>query len=152
MEKIVEAIKETVKKISGSYGVILYDKKTKNLYYFKDRIINFYICKYGKILCGSSSDRNLDYLYFGKKNKENYVIEGGKIYLIKNEEEEPIIELCYIDEDEQKRADKKLKKAKEKMKKKAEMSEKGFNNKSKNKKTRFIERFRRLKGGTKEKK
>jgi hypothetical protein len=80
-KKIVKAIQKTTEKISGSYSVFLYDKKTDNLFYFKNFSTNFTFKRAGNLLIGSTNDRNLDYVFFGSPKKQ-MEIKDNHIYLI----------------------------------------------------------------------
>jgi len=96
IKRIAYAIQSTCEKLSGRYSVILYDKKSKNTFYFKSAFTSFSLCKYGdNILCGSTSMKNLDYLYFGM-DKEYIHIKDNRIYMITSDIKYPVIDITPI--------------------------------------------------------
>lgn len=93
IKRISAAIKKTCSKLRGSYSVLLYDNKGKNTFYFKNMFTSFYLCKYGEdILCGSTVDENLDYLYFGL-DRQDIDIRSKRIYLITSDKVSPVVDV-----------------------------------------------------------
>jgi len=80
-DKIINAIQRTTRRIDGSYSVILYDKKTMNLFYFKNFQTDFNFKITNDVLIGSTMENNLDYVYFGSLKKPVEIRENH-IYLI----------------------------------------------------------------------
>lgn len=93
VKRISMAIQDTCDKLKGGYSVVLYDKRGKNKFYFKNAIKPFSLCKYGdSVLCGSTSHKNLDYLYFGME-KEEILIKNKRVYLITSDKTAPVIDV-----------------------------------------------------------
>ena len=81
---IVDAIKKTTNLIGGWYSIFLFDKKEKNLYYFKDNLSVFYFYKPNKeIIVGSTMYSNFERVYKDKKSSMELITpKPGKIYLV----------------------------------------------------------------------
>lgn len=95
VKRIAGAIQDTCEKINGGYSVVLYDKRGKSTFYFKNASTSFSLCKYGdKILCGSTSRDNLDYLYFGM-DREDIYIKNKRVYLITSDVTSPVVDVTY---------------------------------------------------------
>ncbi len=93
IRRIASAISNTCEKLDGRYSVILYDKKGKNTFYFKNKLTSFSLCKYGdKILCGSTSQENLNYLYSGM-DREDIYIRNKRVYLITSNVDNPVMDV-----------------------------------------------------------
>lgn len=91
--RISKAIQQSCKALEGGYSVVLHDKKGNNTFYFKNMLTSFSLCKYGdKVLCGSTSSENLDYLYFGMK-REKILIKSGRVYLITSNTSSPVVDV-----------------------------------------------------------
>ena len=94
----IEAIKKTAEMLKGSYSVLLYDRNTKEIFYFKNSSTSFYFCLITNkereyILIGSTNAENLkdiytsDLMIFKKEDfKEKLIIKAKSetIYLIDN--------------------------------------------------------------------
>ncbi len=94
--RIAAAAQDTIKELSGKYSVVLYDKRGKSIFYFKNIMAPFSLCKYGnKILCGSTSSENLDYLYFGME-REDLFIKNKRVYLITSDVKTPVVDVSPI--------------------------------------------------------
>jgi hypothetical protein len=94
MDKIVEAIGKTTMELDGGYSVFLYDQVENLLFYFKNYSTEFSFYKYdNKILCGSTAEKNLDYVYFDSREGVRINIDSNKVYLITNNPEKPIKEV-----------------------------------------------------------
>jgi len=90
-KRVITAIQKTTKEIVGSYSVVLYDSKAKNLYYFKNFMTSFVFCKYDdKVLVGSTNHLNLSLIYFNYKERELFYPEDNKIYMITSNSDIPI--------------------------------------------------------------
>jgi len=104
-EKMVGAIQRTTKLINGSYSVLVYDKITKDIYYFKNSSTSFVFKIINKkLLIGTTNKKNFKYvfnlkvkngfLHWIKKRKnfgnELFIPKSDTIYLIGNEEKEVI--------------------------------------------------------------
>lgn len=93
IKRISTAIQDTCEKLKGRYSVVLYDKKGKNTFYFKNSMTSFSFCKYGdSILCGSTSYENLKYVYFGM-DRENIHIKNKRVYLITSSKTSPVVDV-----------------------------------------------------------
>lgn len=76
---VVNAIKVVAELLTGSYSVLLLDKRTENIYYFKNKSTSFSFALIGigskKILVGSTDIENLHNIYVEKEmifSKEKY--------------------------------------------------------------------------------
>ncbi len=86
VDKIVDAIKRTTNRLGGNYSVILYDKKTKNMFYFRSEYTSFTFHIIGKdLIIGSSNEKNLNYTYKQNKLRRRIPTFPGEIYLVGNE-------------------------------------------------------------------
>ncbi len=93
VKRVSSAIQDTLEELTGKYSVVLYDKRGKNTFYFKNIMAPFSLCKYGdKILCGSTSAENLKYLYFGME-REDILIRNKRIYLITSDTKCPVVDV-----------------------------------------------------------
>jgi len=93
VKRISSAIQNTCKELVGGYSVVLYDKKDKNTFYFKNMFTSFSLSKYGdNILCGSTSSENLDYLYFGL-DREDIHIKNKRVYKITSDINNPVVDV-----------------------------------------------------------
>jgi glucosamine 6-phosphate synthetase-like amidotransferase/phosphosugar isomerase protein len=67
-KKMVEAIQKTCKELEGYYSVFVFDKETKDLYYFRNDRADFQFCLIDdNIILGSTDFNNLEYVYTNKK-------------------------------------------------------------------------------------
>jgi len=137
---MVDAIRKTTNLIKGFYSVFLFDRKEKELYYFRDNIGSFYFYKPNKnMLIGSTNFENFEYVYDNKEIFKDLIIpKPGMAYLIKDEKgkKNPLQEIGMFKEY--------IKKAKKKTKKSQQVATK------EKKQTYFMflkERFIKLKGG-----
>lgn len=93
VRRIASAISSTCEKLEGKYSVVLYDKRGKNTFYFKNSLAFFSLCKYGdSILCGSTSQENLNYLYFGM-DREDIYIRNKRVYMITSNADNPVVDV-----------------------------------------------------------
>ena len=69
-EKIIDAIQKATPKLTGWYSIVLYDKKGKKLYYFKDAVTKFHLCMINEsFLVGSTSKWNINHTYLAEDKK-----------------------------------------------------------------------------------
>ena len=104
-KKMVEAIQKTVKLIDGSYSVFVFDKVSKDLFYFKEPSTSFAFTVFGKrLLVGSTNKNNFKYIFNFKikdgifqrvkmkrksiSKKKLFIPKSNVIYLIGNKEGE----------------------------------------------------------------
>ena len=93
VRRITTAIQRSCKELHGGYSVVLYDKNSKKTFYFKNMFASFHLCKYGdKILCGSTSRSNLDYIYFGEE-RENILMKSDRVYLLTSDVKHPVVDV-----------------------------------------------------------
>lgn len=86
VDKIIDAIKKTTKKICGNYSVILYDKRGSNIFYFRNDCVSFTFNIIGKdLIVGSTNERNLNFIYEKKKSRKRIHTYPGEIYLVGDE-------------------------------------------------------------------
>lgn len=94
----VDIIKDVAEMLEGSFSVVVYSKKTGNLYYFKEGGTSFYFGLIEKgtdtIILGSTSEDNIEECYQGNRmifpvcrydNKSIVEAEKGLIYRITKE-------------------------------------------------------------------
>lgn len=82
---IVKTIKNVNKDTSGSYSIMLYDKNTGKLYYYKNGSTSMYFVENSEYFFMSTKESSLDYAraMFGFKNKSQEV-KSHRIYEITN--------------------------------------------------------------------
>ncbi len=86
LNKMVDAIKNTTKELDGNYSVMLYDKQSKNIIYFRNKFTSFTFYMVGKdLVIGSSNEKNLNYIYERNKIRRRIPTYAGNIYLITDE-------------------------------------------------------------------
>lgn len=82
IEKVVQAITKTIPQLKGSFSVVLYDKKLKKIFYFKEKSTKFYFYKYDNNTLGASTEKDiLENLYQGIGRKE-IKIKPNKVYIL----------------------------------------------------------------------
>lgn len=83
-KRLINSIKTTLKEVSGSYSITLYDTKRKVLYYFKNtsKSINFYKSDDDDILYISTRKKNSNYLYFFNREFSEMSVKSFAIYRI----------------------------------------------------------------------
>ena len=104
-DKAVTAIKDVAENLEGSYSVFVYDKRSDDLYYFRndgsDFSFGLFVTPTGKILMGSTNDENLKEAYFDKygmfairKFTARSIVEAkeGKIYQINDKDVVPVMD------------------------------------------------------------
>lgn len=86
LDKIVDAIKNTTKKLEGNYSVMLYDKLSRNIIYFRNEFTSFTFYMLGKdLIIGSTNEKSLNYIYEKNKIRKRIPTYAKNIYLITNE-------------------------------------------------------------------
>ena len=94
VESIKKAIEETAELLQGSFSVFLFDKISKNLFYFKNNKTEFMFgLTEDNLLIGTTDSRNLDYLFvedkwiFEKRTKKilRQKAKDKTIYLINDD-------------------------------------------------------------------
>lgn len=84
-DKIIDSIKRTFKLLEGSISVVIYDRVSKNIYYFKNSRTEFSMMLVDDItLIGSTNQLNLSYVYQDSK-KSDFDIKDNHIYRINKE-------------------------------------------------------------------
>lgn len=58
-KNVIKAICETNKSVNGSYSIILFDKKTKKVYYYKNSVTSMHILEDKKYLVMSTVEKNV---------------------------------------------------------------------------------------------
>lgn len=90
-KKMAWAIQKTTSLIAGSYSVFVYDKVSRDLFYFKNANTDFEFCLLDdRVLLGSTNEENLNNIYLNKKyifdvddcNKIFKTPNNNTIYLI----------------------------------------------------------------------
>lgn len=67
-QRICTAIQKTAQKLSGSFSVLLHDRGTDDLYYFKNRLTSFAFCLFDDaVLIGSTNPVNLEHVYLNDR-------------------------------------------------------------------------------------
>lgn len=86
LDKIIDAIKQATKEIKGNYSVMLYDKLSRNVLYFRNEFTSFTFNIIGKdLIIGSTIEKNLKYIYEKNKSRKRFPTYPGTIYLIGDE-------------------------------------------------------------------
>lgn len=86
LDKMVDAIKQATKELDGNYSVMLYDKLSKNILYFRNEFTSFTFNIIGKdLIIGSTNEKNLNYIYKRNKIRKRIPTYPNNIYLITNE-------------------------------------------------------------------
>lgn len=80
-KRVIDSITKAMNEVEGGYSVILFDKETKDLFYFKNWNTNFVFKLLGnRLLVGSTKPNNFEYVYGNKKNI--FCPKPDTIYLI----------------------------------------------------------------------
>ena len=71
----IKTIQQICKETTGSYSIVLFNKKTKEFYYYKNYITNMYIAKSKSYLMLSTKEENVEYMqkYFGGESEREAV-------------------------------------------------------------------------------
>lgn len=86
LDKIVDAIKKATKELNGNYSVMLYDKLSRNMLYFRNEFTSFTFNIIGKrIIIGSTNERNLNFVYEKNVSRKRFPTYPNTIYLIGDE-------------------------------------------------------------------
>jgi len=83
---VVQAIKRLSKKTMGSYSIVIFDKKTQDIYYYKEFMTNMFYVDTKDILIMSTSEANVAYACSVLKIDENLIlpVKDDIIYKITN--------------------------------------------------------------------
>lgn len=86
LDKIVDAIQKTTKELDGNYSIMLYDKQSRNIIYFRNEFTSFTFHMVGKdLMIGSTNEKNLNYIYEKNKIRKRIPTYARNIYLITDE-------------------------------------------------------------------
>jgi len=82
--RIVNAIKILLnKKENGSYSIVIFDKKTKKLYYFKNETTSIHFYRFNHKLFITTKESNFNFIdLFGKKKITELAIKDYHIYRV----------------------------------------------------------------------
>lgn len=84
-KELIKAIQTLNRKVSGSYSIVIYEKKSKKVYYYKESLTDMYILENKNWLIMSTTKENLEFAkYFFDINAKIREIKPYKIYDIFN--------------------------------------------------------------------